>query len=151
MLEAIEKLESLIQSMNEALRQFSESELSYKSDPSKWSKKEILGHLIDSAVNNLKRFTEIQFESKPYKIIAYKQDELVMANHYQDSDSSELIDLWVALNSRILFIMKQQSNESLDSEIEFYTGERSDLRFLMTDYVTHMEHHMNQINTESHS
>ncbi len=59
----------------------------------KWSKKEILGHLIDSGINNLQRFTEIQFLEKPYKIRPYNQDELVKANNYQNKNSQELFEL----------------------------------------------------------
>ena len=67
----------------------------------KWSKKEILGHLIDSGINNLQRFTEIQFENKPYKIRKYNQDELVKANEYQNSETEEIADFWLSINNRI--------------------------------------------------
>ena len=57
-------------------------ELAQRPAPSKWSKKEILGHLVDSGVNNLQRFTEIQFHPKPYVLRNYNQDELVKINDY---------------------------------------------------------------------
>ena len=59
-----------------------EVELSAKSSPSKWSKIEVLGHLIDSAHNNLRRFICGQYESSPPKII-YEQDFWVRANDYE--------------------------------------------------------------------
>ncbi|MFT6808720.1 MAG: putative damage-inducible protein DinB [Saprospiraceae bacterium] len=111
----------------------------------RWSKKEILGHLIDSALNNLRRFTEIQFEDKPYPIIGYNQDELVKVNDYQNAQIQEILNLWKSLNQRIAILISKQSDETLSYEIIFGKGKLSNLKFLMTDYVDHMSHHLNQI------
>jgi len=123
----------------------STAELNLKPSPSKWSKKEILGHLIDSAINNLQRFTEIQFKDKPYKIKKYNQDALVIANNYFNSDINELINFWKGLNQRIIFLMKNQTEETLNYQIEISPAESGNLKFLMTDYVDHISHHLNQI------
>ncbi|MDF9795710.1 hypothetical protein OKW21_000973 [Catalinimonas alkaloidigena] len=56
-------------------------------------KKEILGHLVDSAIRNLKRFTEVQFSSQPYRIQKYQQDELLRSNHYQNQNYEEILTL----------------------------------------------------------
>ncbi len=48
----------------------------YKLSPTKWSKKELIGHLIDSAQNNIRRFIVAQYEENP--AIIYKQDEWVL-------------------------------------------------------------------------
>ena len=69
----------------------SDEAMSYKSSVKKWSKKEILGHLIDSAVNNWQRFVEMQFKPQPYQIQAYDQNALVVANNYQYADTEELL------------------------------------------------------------
>lgn len=145
MKETINKLEQLLNSGVAYLSQTSEKDLNKKSSPEKWSKKEILGHLIDSGINNLQRFTEIQFENKPYKIKPYNQDELVKANDYQNSEIGEIIVFWRSINNRIKNLMKQQSETTLNFEIELNNGTCSDLRFLMNDYVAHLEHHLNQI------
>jgi len=71
----------------------SENTLALKHNPDKWSRKEILGHLIDSAINNLQRFTVIQYEIKPFQIHSYNQDELVRANLYQTADTKDLLEL----------------------------------------------------------
>ena len=121
-----------------------ESELSYKPYPHKWSKKEILGHLIDSGINNLQRFTEIQFCQKPYKIRQYNQDELVIANQYQKSNIKELLNIWLAINTRIIHVIDNLSDESSSFEI-LIEDKIFDLRFLIEDYVVHMRHHLKQI------
>ncbi len=139
------KLETLLKSGWEYISKASEAELRQKSAPEKWSKKEILGHLIDSGINNLQRFTEIQFESKPYKIRPYKQDELVKANDYQNAKTKEILDFWLSINARIGEVMQQQTEETLRYKIELYKDTTKDLRFLMKDYVDHLEHHLKQI------
>src|SRR6187399_13913 len=95
---AMQQLEIYIESFPGKLKQFSSEELVRRPAPGKWSKKEILGHLIDSAINNLKRFTEIQFLPQPYKVISYRQNELVAINHYQDLPLAHLLDFWKTIN-----------------------------------------------------
>ena len=145
MTETLNKLEQLLKKGLDYLTQTSESELSRKEFSGKWSKKEILGHLIDSGINNLQRFTEIQFENKPYRIRKYSQDELVEANDYQNSDTSEIVEFWNSINNRILSVIKKQTEETLSYKIELEKDDFSDLRFLMNDYVEHLEHHLKQI------
>ena len=145
MTETINKLEGLLKNGFDYLAKSSNFDMEQKSSPEKWSKKEILGHLIDSAINNLQRFTEIHFENKPYKIRNYNQNELVKANNYQNASVEEIANFWFALNNRILSILSQQTEHTLNYKIELDEGEISDLRFLITDYVNHLEHHLNQI------
>lgn len=145
MTETIIKLEQLLKSGLEYFSQSPESEMNQKKSPEKWSKKEILGHLIDSGINNLQRFTEIQFENKPYKIRTYKQNELVKVNDYQNAETNEIVEFWLSINNRIKTIMKLQTQKTLNYKIELEKDDITDLRFLMNDYVEHMEHHLNQI------
>lgn len=145
MQETISRLSNLLESTASHIRQTPEEMLNAKPRADKWSKKEILGHLVDSAINNLQRFTEIQFSDKPFQIYRYHQAELVQANAYQEAEIDEYLPLWVQLNKRIIQIMRLQTKRTLSFEILLYEGEKSDLKFLMTDYVDHMEHHVKQI------
>ncbi len=113
--------------------------------PGKWSKKEVLGHLVDSAVHNLVRFTEINYVEKPYRHRPYNQIDLVNLNHYQTKDIEELNQLWLSLNRQIIGIMKTVDDKALDYKIILSDESVIDLKFLMTDYVEHLEHHINQI------
>ncbi len=74
--------------------------------PRKWSKKELLGHLVDSALNNLKRFTEAQFGPEPYTFASYRQNELVLANAYQHLPVEHLLTLWQSLNRQIVYVIQ---------------------------------------------
>jgi hypothetical protein len=116
-----------------------------KPSADKWSKNEILGHLIDSAINNLRRFTESQFSEKPYLVTAYNQDGLVKVNKYQARKFDDLLKLWCRLNKQIAFILKDISEEQLETKINLYDLSICDLEFLIEDYITHMKHHLKQI------
>lgn len=137
----LEKLErdNLINTIENFEQKFSES---------KWSKKEILGHLIDSAIYNLQRFTEIQHSELPFTIKTYKQDELVLINDYQNKNKQELFSLWLQLNKHVLHITKRLTTETLDFQIILANGEVSNLRLLIEDYFNHLHHHLHQINSE---
>jgi hypothetical protein len=117
----------------------------FKPSADKWSKSEILGHLIDSAINNLRRFTESQFSENPYLVTAYNQDELVKVNKYQERKFDDLLKLWCRLNKQIAFIFKDVSEEQLKTKINLYDLSICDLEFLIEDYITHMKHHLKQI------
>ena len=73
------------------------------------------------------------------------QNELVIANNYQNADLAELLDFWKAINHRIEKVMAKQTAESLGSEILINGTQIETLEFLMKDYVKHLEHHLSQI------
>lgn len=145
MVEEIKKLERLIDQIMEYTQNTPEKEISMKLNSKKWSKKEILGHLVDSGINNLQRFTEIQFEEKPYKIRTYKQVELVEANFYQMSETSEVLGFLIAINKRIINIVTVLTDDMFNYEITTYNNEKYDLKYLIDDYIKHFEHHIEQI------
>lgn len=144
---AMNRLEKYIVSFPIKLRQLSPIELLDRPAPGKWSKKEILGHLIDSAINNLKRFTEIQFLPQPYSVIAYRQNELVVINDYQNLQLDHLLDLWQALNRQIVFVVRNIAPEKFNYPVDpqYENKEIKTLGWLICDYVAHMAHHFRQI------
>lgn len=142
--ETIEKLKNYMCLVESYFVSAKEEEILLKLSHNKWSKKEILGHLIDSGVHNLVRFTEIQFASKPYEIRKYNQDHLVLANDYQNAYLLEMLGLWLSINKRIIRLIENSTEESLRFET-IVDNEYNNLEFLMKDYVSHMKHHINQI------
>lgn len=146
MVQTINKLEELLIITKEYISKSSDAELNHKANPEKWSKKEIIGHLIDSGINNIQRFTAIQFEKEPYRIRPMKQVELVKVNDYQNAEIEELLAFLMSINIRVKNLMILQNAQTLTTKIELYTkGNMSDLRYLMEDYVAHFEQHVNQI------
>ncbi len=144
---AMQQLEHYIDSFPLKLKQFSSEELLGRPAPGKWSKKEIVGHLIDSAINNLKRFTEIQFLPQPYTVISYKQVDLVIVNDYQNLPLGHLIGLWQNLNRQIVFVVQRIPLEKLNYPVDpqYESREMKTLSWVICDYVAHMEHHFRQI------
>ena len=114
-----------------------------KPNPKKWSKKEILGHLIDSASNNHQRFVRLQIDNA-IALPKYKQDEWVIVEQWQQKDWAEIITLWKLYNEHILHIFQYVDETKLQNTIAL--GEANyTLQFLIDDYVDHMEHHLKQI------
>jgi hypothetical protein len=118
--------------------------------PNTWSKIEVLGHLIDSAQNNLRRFICGQYESDPPQIV-YDQDFWVDANQYRDADKSEMIQLWTLLNKRIAAVLENMPESNYQKVCN--TGKKAaqiqTLEWLAADYVKHLKHHLNQIIPQS--
>jgi hypothetical protein len=141
----IEKIEMLLSITSGYFVTVSDAVLELKPSEGKWSKKEILGHLIDSAIHNLVRFTEINYVEKPYYHRPYSQIDLVNLNQYQTMDTNELIQLWLSLNKQIIRIFKNSDEKTFDYQIVMNDQSVIDLKFLMTDYVEHLEYHINQI------
>lgn len=148
MIVELKKFEILLDKLENSHSIDSIEDFGDKSSEDKWSKKEILGHLIDSAIYNIQRFTEIQYSELPYIIKAYKQDELVILNDYQNKNNQELYSLWLQLNKHVLHIVKTQTSETLDYQIILANGGLSNLRLLIEDYFDHLHHHLHQINSE---
>ncbi len=145
MIENLDNLSNMIEAIPLFFKQNDELILVQKPSNNKWSKKEILGHLIDSAINNLQRFTEITFWDKPYLVRRYNQDKLVIANDYQNANLENLISLWLALNIQVQRVIESFDENQLQYLLIIPSGEFKDLQFLATDYIEHMEHHFNQI------
>ena len=144
---SIDKLENHIESFPAKMKKLSADELLYRNAEGKWSKKEILGHLIDSAINNLKRFTDAQHSTLPYKVINYQQVDLVIINDYQNLPLEHLLDLWRSLNSQIIFVVRNMDDEKLNYAVDpqYENAELKTLGWIIVDYVAHMEHHFRQI------
>lgn len=115
--------------------------------PGKWSKQQILGHLIDSALNNLKRFTDIQHAVEPFIVPSYKQAELVLANNYQHLPLEPLLELWKALNTQIINVVKNVPSEKFEFPVDpqYDNGEMRTFEWIICDYVAHLEHHLHQL------
>src|SRR3982750_3009666 len=78
--------------------------------PGKWSAREIIGHLIDSASNNHQRFVRAQFQDS-LVFSGYDQDAWVAVQHYQDAQWKELVTLWRAFNLHIARVMENAPAE----------------------------------------
>ena len=145
MKEVASELEFIITTFSERISEIPELEFSAKPSPHKWSKKEVLGHLIDSAENNLRRFICAQYESQPK--IRYEQNFWVEANDYRNAPSQEVIENWKLVNLKICRVLSSMPRENYSKSCD--TGKDTpnlhSLDWLAIDYVKHLKHHLNQI------
>ena len=141
----ISRLNQLITNVEVYLNATHRQKLAAKPKPTQWSKKEILGHLIDSARYNLRRFTEIHIKPKPYQAVDYEQDNLVLINDYQRAEPKDLTMLWVSLNKQIIHVIKRQDEKTLQTKARMPNQKITNFIFLINDYLEHTEHHVKQI------
>jgi len=135
------ELETLIDSYFSQLTGIDEDDFKHKPLPTKWSKKELIGHLTDSAENNIRRFIVAQYEDNP--AILYNQDKWVAINNYQQWNTHDLVQLWYLLNRQMIMILKNISPEG--SQRTCHTGASYTIEWLATDYIKHLKHHMHQV------
>ncbi len=123
----------------------SEPDFSLKLLPDKWSKKEELGHLIDSAQNNIQRFIRVQYEANVH--IRYNSDNWVAMNDYQTRDTKELIELWYLLNKQIIAILEKMPMEKWETLMSFDVNPsiKNTTLFIAEDYIKHNVHHLENI------
>ena len=141
--ESIERLQFLCDTIPHLLTQIDEEAFSAKPKPEKWSKKEILGHLIDSAANNHHRFVRGQFEEIP--IITYDQNKWNACGYYQQMDSLQIISFWTAYNRQLVVLINNIPEKKLSNKINTGDENPHTIEFLIIDYVKHLEHHLRQI------
>ena len=135
------ELEKIINLHLSNLKNISEEEYSQKPSPTKWSKKEMLGHLIDSAQSNIRRFVIAQYEENP--AIGYNQDKWVTIVNYQQWDTSDIINLWYLLNKQICHILKNTPSTMYQRTSQ--TEALHTIEWLAADYVKHLKHHLHII------
>ncbi|MEN1934038.1 DinB family protein [Paenibacillus sp. 102] len=124
------------------------SDMDIKLTPTKWSKKEILGHLCDSGTVNHKRFVDILTSKEAIILTGYNQDLWVYAHNYQQSFSSnEILKLWEAINTQIIKLLNNVKNEQWQLTCKLEGQHEVTLEWLVTDYIDHMNHHLTQIFT----
>ena len=142
----VQELRDILQDFAPRMVSISAPEFYAKPNPGKWSKIEVVGHLIDSAQNNLRRFVCGQYESAP-PLIIYDQDFWVSANNYQNANQPGIVQLWQLLNESICTILETILLENYTKECN--TGKATPklytLEWLAGDYVRHLKHHLNQI------
>jgi hypothetical protein len=117
-----------------------------KPKPEKWSKAEIAGHLVDSALNNIQRFIRAQHEAAPN--IFYDQNEWVRLQNYQQVEKQDVVQLWALLNRQICRVISNIPAEKLHSPCYFkINGEIQTvaLSYVIEDYVAHLKHHLGQM------
>ncbi len=148
MQETAKKLREILKFVLPLLRAVSENDASARPDRDKWSKKEILGHLVDSACNNQQKFVRTMAGSG-INFVGYQQNHWVDSQKYGDARWLELIDFFNAYNLHIAHIIEHVEPELLANTITIDSSGPFTLEFIMKDYVEHLVHHIKQVLPEA--
>ena len=144
MKELADELRTEVRRAEGPLRAMGEAAAGASRGPGRWMAKEILGHLIDSAVNNHQRFVWAQLVS-PLEMPDYDQEAWVAVQRYCERPWAELVELWVAFNLHLAVVMEAVPAERLQTPCRIGNGEPSTLEWWMRHYMQHLKHHLEQI------
>lgn len=139
-----EKLQQIIRQASQQLSKITEEESTRRPAREKWSKKEILGHLIDSASNNHQRFVRAQ-ETQVLSFPAYTQNFWVSSQAYQTEPWKDLVGLWTSYNTHLAHLVTNIPEERWDNVCHIANNQPITLKSLAEDYVRHAKHHLEQI------
>jgi hypothetical protein len=151
----IDDLVTTVDAARARLERVEESDAARRPGAGKWSAKEIIGHLIDSASNNHQRFLRARWQDD-LVFSRYEQDAWVSAQDYQSAPWLELLELWSTYNRHLARVMRgTPESVRLRAHVRHNLHELAwrpvpreqpaSLDDFMRDYVGHLEHHLRQI------
>jgi hypothetical protein len=139
-----EKLRSVVDAVEPRLREISARQSAEPLRAGGWSRKQVLGHLIDSASNNHQRFVRASLQDS-LEFPAYDQENNVRVQAPQEADWLLLVSLWAAYNRYLAHIIARLPDSKLETLCRIGTGNSMTLGFIAEDYLTHLLHHLRQI------
>lgn len=155
MQDCVDDLRSTLSIESARLLAISENDASRRPAPGKWSPKEIIGHLIDSAANNHARFVRAQL-TDDMVFPGYDQEAWVRLQRYNDRPWIDLVSLWQSYNAHIASVIEGISPDRLSLQRSMHNldevgwriiprDQPATLDYFIRDYVGHMKHHLKQI------
>jgi hypothetical protein len=144
MKELSDKLVRVVRSAEATLLQVSEPESSKPVLSGGWSRKQVLGHLIDSASNNHQRFVRAALQTS-LDFPGYDQDGCVRVQAVEEADWTLLVSLWAGYNRYLAHVIAHLPDSKLETLCRIGLDEPVTLRFLAEDYLRHLLHHLGQI------
>ena len=138
------QLRSIIETVEPQLSRMNDDDMSFKPALHEWSKKEILGHLIDSAANNHQRFVRA-VNKVAAQFPTYDQDEWVRLQHYNEAPWSSLVTLWSAYNNHLSHVIDCIPADAESSPCNIGKENPVPLDFVIRDYLRHLRHHLTDI------
>ena len=126
------------------LAKLDNADTSMRPSEGKWAKKEILGHLLDSASNNHQRFVRATLQGS-LTFPGYDQNALVDLQNFAEVDWNFLVDFWAAYNRFLAHVIGQLPENAAKITCNIGNNPPATLEWIASDYVAHLKHHLNQI------
>ena len=109
-----------------------------------WTRKQILGHMLDSAANNHQRFIRASIDGS-YIGPDYLQQAWVDAHGYADLPWPTLLQWWNTYHDLLCAVVDRIPEERLSASCRVGNDAPVTLDFLIRDYIAHQQHHLKQI------
>lgn len=148
MLELSSQLEDLIARSGREFAAFTDSEAALPAISGGWSRKQVLGHLIDSASNNHQRFVRALLQDE-LRWPNYDQAGCVRVQYFQDASWNNLVKLWTSFNSLLAHVLSHVPEAKRKTQCVIGDGSAMTLEELAEDYLVHMRHHLEQIRSRT--
>ena len=141
-----DEIRKLVEAAFKFLKGVTSEEAALRPSPDKWSKKELIGHLIDSASNNHQRFVRAA-QNQAADTPGYSQAEWVVAQGYADAPWDELLNFWGYYNLHLARVVERLPESAMQNSVGIGQDDPETLEFVIADYVAHLRHHMSQLLT----
>ena len=138
------QLSETVRTAKPRLLAISDARASEKPYADKWSLKEILGHLVDSAANNHQRIVRMQ-ETRDIGVFKYTQQHWVDSQKYQSQRWDAIVELWFHYNVHLAHIIGEIDPRALEHVCDMGYANPATLAFVIEDYLRHVKHHLVQL------
>ena len=119
-------------------------EVERRDTPDSWSKKQILGHLIDSAANNHQRFVRA-CSDQAMDFPPYDQEDWARVQSCNEADWGNLVNLWTSYNRHLCHLFERIPEAAYSNACNIGQPEPVTLEFVVGDYLRHMKHHLGDL------
>lgn len=139
MVENAEQLLKMVRAFYQKYKSLPEEITKIRLSDDRWSLREIVGHLIDSASNNHQRFIRMQLE-RECSFPDYNKDEWLQTSFYNGIDFKELLRMLKSYNQLIAHLIAQVSEMTFD-HIWNKPWDQKEPEITLKDLIEHYIHH----------
>ena len=139
-----QRLRSIVETVEPQLSRMNDDEVGLRPAPHEWSRKEIVGHLIDSAANNHQRLVRA-VNKVAAQFPTYDQNEWVRIQRYNERAWSSLVALWSSYNNHLSHVIECVPEVAESSLCNIGKQDPIPLSFVIKDYLRHLRQHLKDI------
>ncbi len=144
-----DELSSLIKIWEEKLLNIEQALLCSKRNQQNRTIKQIIGHMIDSASNNIHRVVHLQYQPTPLHFPDYaymgNNDRWISIQNYQNEDWETLVKLWKYIHLHAIHVFAKADVSKYDNEWISGSEERVSLKNMIYNFLPHFQLHIKEV------